>query len=50
MRRPVVSHLVGAVLVQARQGLGLVEAVLAAADVGEGGFQAVLRLAGGAHG
>ncbi|MNF87802.1 hypothetical protein D3C84_702780 [compost metagenome] len=50
MRRPVVSHLVGAVLVQARQGLGLVEAVLAAADVGEGGFQAVLRLAGGTHG
>ncbi|MNF63824.1 hypothetical protein D3C84_455370 [compost metagenome] len=50
MRRPVVGHLVGAVLVQARLGFGLVEAVLAAADIGEGGFQAVLRLAGGAHG
>ena len=48
--RTVVGHFVGAVGVQPGGGLGLVEAILATADVGEGGFQAVLRFAGGAHG
>lgn len=48
--RTVVGHFVGAVGVQPGGGLGLVEAVLATADVGKGGFQAVLRFAGGAHG